>query len=91
MFYIGCPLWGYKEWLGNFMPAHTPAGDFLRVYSRKLTAVEGNTVFAEFPHLDQMELHGLPSTVNSAEISQGSFQKASCSKRFNTREGTPTV
>jgi uncharacterized protein YecE (DUF72 family) len=49
MFYIGCPLWGYKEWLGNFMPAHTPAGDFLRIYSRKLTAVEGNTVFYALP------------------------------------------
>lgn len=49
MFYIGCPMWGYKEWLGNFMPAHTPASDFLRVYSRRLTAVEGNTVFYALP------------------------------------------
>ena len=49
MFYIGCPLWGYKEWLGNFMPAHTPASDFLHVYSRRLTAVEGNTIFYATP------------------------------------------
>ena len=49
MFYIGCPLWSYKEWVGNFIPAHTPAGDFLRIYSRKLTAVEGNTVFYALP------------------------------------------
>lgn len=49
MFYIGCPLWGYKEWLGNFIPANTPASDFLRIYSRRLTAVEGNTVFYALP------------------------------------------
>ncbi len=49
MFYIGCPMWGYKEWVGNFFPAHTPSGDFLRLYSRKLTAVEGNTVFYALP------------------------------------------
>ena len=49
MFYIGCPLWGYKEWLGNFMPVHTPASDFLHIYSRRLTAVEGNTVFYALP------------------------------------------
>lgn len=49
MFYIGCPLWGYKEWVGNFFPARTPASDFLRLYSRKLTAVEGNTIFYALP------------------------------------------
>ena len=49
MFYIGCPLWSYKEWAGNFLPAHTPASDFLRLYSRRLTAVEGNTVFYALP------------------------------------------
>ncbi|HLX55905.1 MAG TPA: DUF72 domain-containing protein [Ktedonobacteraceae bacterium] len=49
MFYIGCPLWGYKEWGGNFFPAHTPASDFLRLYSRRLSAVEGNTVFYALP------------------------------------------
>lgn len=49
MFYIGCPMWGYKEWLGNFFPPHTPPSDFLRLYSRRLTAVEGNTVFYALP------------------------------------------
>lgn len=49
MFYIGCPMWGYKEWVGNFFPAHTPARDFLRLYSRRLTAVEGNTIFYALP------------------------------------------
>ncbi len=43
MLYIGSPAWGYKEWVGNFFPARTPASDFLRLYSRRLNCVEGNT------------------------------------------------
>jgi len=54
VFYIGCPMWGYKEWVGNFFPPHTPPGEFLHLYSSRLTAVEGNTVFTEFPYLDHM-------------------------------------
>jgi uncharacterized protein YecE (DUF72 family) len=49
MFFIGCPMWGYKEWVGNFFPAHTPASDFLRLYSKKLNTVEGNTIFYALP------------------------------------------
>jgi uncharacterized protein YecE (DUF72 family) len=41
MFYIGCPMWGYKEWVGSFFPPHTTSSDFLRIYSRQLTTVEG--------------------------------------------------
>jgi uncharacterized protein YecE (DUF72 family) len=49
VFFTGCPMWGYKEWVGSFFPAHTPASDFLRLYSRRLTTVEGNTVFYALP------------------------------------------
>jgi uncharacterized protein YecE (DUF72 family) len=49
VFYIGCPMWGYKEWVGNFFPSHTPPGDFLRLYSQRLTTVEGNTTFYALP------------------------------------------
>src|SRR5579864_343901 len=42
-------MWGYKEWVGNFFPAHTPASEFLRLYSRRLTTVEGNTTFYATP------------------------------------------
>jgi len=48
-FYLGCPIWSYKEWVGSFFPPRTPASDFLRMYSRKLTTVEGNTVFYSLP------------------------------------------
>jgi uncharacterized protein YecE (DUF72 family) len=49
VFFIGCPMWSYKEWVGNFFPAHTQASDFLRLYSRRLNTVEGNTVFYALP------------------------------------------
>ena len=49
MFYIGCPMWGSKEWVGTLFPPHTPASDFLRLYSQKLTCVEGNTTFYALP------------------------------------------
>ncbi len=49
MLYIGCPMWGYKEWIGNFFPPRTPQGKFLQLYSRKLTTVEGNTTFYAIP------------------------------------------
>lgn len=49
MFFIGCPMWGYKEWVGSFFPARTPASDFLRIYSRQLNTVEGNTIFYALP------------------------------------------
>jgi uncharacterized protein YecE (DUF72 family) len=49
MLYIGCPMWGYKEWAGSFFPPRTQPGDFLRLYSRRLTTVEGNTSFYAVP------------------------------------------
>ncbi|GHO42931.1 DUF72 domain-containing protein [Ktedonospora formicarum] len=48
-FYIGCPMWGYKAWVGDFFPDKTPASQFLHLYSRKLTTVEGNTTFYALP------------------------------------------
>jgi uncharacterized protein YecE (DUF72 family) len=52
MFYIGWPMWGYKEWVGTLFPPHTPASDFLRLYSNKLSTVEGNTTFYALPSQD---------------------------------------
>ncbi len=49
MLYIGCPAWGCKEWVGNFFPPRTPASKFLALYSKQLTAVEGNTTFYAVP------------------------------------------
>lgn len=49
MFYLGCPMWGYKEWVGEFFPPRTPPSEFLRLYSKRLTTVEGNTTFYATP------------------------------------------
>ncbi len=48
-FYLGCPMWGYKEWVGSFFPPRTPPGNFLRIYSKQLNTVEGNTIFYSLP------------------------------------------
>ncbi|HKV57033.1 MAG TPA: DUF72 domain-containing protein [Ktedonobacteraceae bacterium] len=55
MFYIGCPMWGYKEWVGPFFPPRTPQSDFLRLYSRRLSTVEGNTTFYATPSAETVE------------------------------------
>ena len=49
MFYTGCPAWGYKGWVGSLFPERTQASEFLSLYSRKLTTVEGNTTFYATP------------------------------------------
>jgi hypothetical protein len=46
-FHLGCVVWAYKGWIGDLFPAGSAAKDFLRLYSRRLTTVEGNTTFYE--------------------------------------------
>ena len=48
-FYIGCPIWSWKGWVGNFYPEGTKPAEFLREYARRLTTVEGNTTFYAVP------------------------------------------
>jgi uncharacterized protein YecE (DUF72 family) len=63
-FYIGCPIWSWKGWVGNFYPEGTRPSEFLREYTRRLTTVEGNTTFYAVP--SQKTLDGwaeeMPST-----------------------------
>lgn len=49
MLYIGCPIWSFKGWVGNFYPKGTKPADFLREYARRLTTIEGNTTFYAIP------------------------------------------
>ncbi|MBE9210123.1 DUF72 domain-containing protein [Nostoc sp. LEGE 06077] len=49
-FFIGCAVWSYKGWMGEFYPPGTRATDFLHLYSRRLTTVEGNTTFYAVPN-----------------------------------------
>ena len=47
--FIGCPIWSFKGWVGNFYPKGTKPADFLREYARRLTTIEGNTTFYAIP------------------------------------------
>lgn len=49
MFYLGCAIWAYKDWVGELFPPKSKSADFLRLYSRRLTTVEGNTTFYATP------------------------------------------
>jgi len=48
-FWLGVALWGYKDWKGEFFPPKSRVTDFLTLYSRRLTTVEGNTTFYSVP------------------------------------------
>src|SRR5215204_664492 len=47
--YLGCPIWSFKGWVGNFYPKGTKPAEFLREYARRLTTIEGNTTFYAVP------------------------------------------
>ena len=51
-FYLGCPMWGLKTWVGAFFPAGAKQREFLSLYSRRLNTVEGNTTFYAVPSLE---------------------------------------
>lgn len=54
-FYLGCAVWSYKGWIGNFYPPKTQSKNFLRLYSQRLRAVEGNTTFYAVPEATTIE------------------------------------
>lgn len=54
-FYIGCAVWAYKDWLGEFFPPGSKNADFLSLYSRRLTTVEGNTTFYATPKVEVVQ------------------------------------
>lgn len=47
--HVGCPIWSFRGWVGNFYPEKTKASDYLREYARRLNANEGNTTFYAVP------------------------------------------
>ncbi|QYX30334.1 DUF72 domain-containing protein [Sphaerospermopsis torques-reginae] len=49
-FFIGCAVWAYKGWVGELYPPGTRTTDFLHLYSRRFTTVEGNTTFYAVPN-----------------------------------------
>ncbi|AFY86134.1 MULTISPECIES: DUF72 domain-containing protein [Chroococcidiopsis] len=51
-FHLGCAVWSYKGWVGDFYPTGSRVGEFLGLYSQRLTTVEGNTTFYAIPDAD---------------------------------------
>lgn len=48
-FRIGCAIWAYKPWVGDLFPLKSKPSNFLNLYSRRFTCVEGNTTFYSIP------------------------------------------
>jgi uncharacterized protein YecE (DUF72 family) len=49
MLYLGCAVWAYEGWFGNFYPANLSKKESLKAYAQRLTAIEGNTTFYAIP------------------------------------------
>ncbi|MBD1995636.1 DUF72 domain-containing protein [Leptolyngbya sp. FACHB-541] len=54
-FRLGCAIWAYKEWVGDLFPPGSRASEFLQLYSRRFTAVEGNTTFYSVPNAEMVQ------------------------------------
>lgn len=48
-FYLGCAIWAYKGWLGDFYPQGSSASRLLPLYAERLTTVEVNATFYSTP------------------------------------------
>ncbi|MEZ4299647.1 MAG: DUF72 domain-containing protein [Polyangiaceae bacterium] len=51
----GAPAWGRKDWIGRFYPPGTPDKEFLRLYSRKVSAIELNASYYRVPSAETLD------------------------------------
>ena len=54
-FYLGCAVWAYKGWVGDFYPKGSRSTEFLGLYSDRLTTVEVNSTFYVIPDCQTIE------------------------------------
>jgi uncharacterized protein YecE (DUF72 family) len=54
-YYLGCPGWGVKTWVGRLFPTATRPSEFLERYAQVFNSVEGNTTFYALPAPDVVE------------------------------------
>ena len=52
--FLGCAVWAYRGFIGDFYPKGSQSKDFLSLYTQRLTAVEGNTTFYALPPKDTL-------------------------------------
>ncbi len=48
-YYLGCPMWGLADWVGNLYTRRAKPADFLAQYAAVFNTVEGNTTFYSTP------------------------------------------
>lgn len=48
-YYLGCPVWSNKAWVGELFAPNAKHGDFLTQYTSVFNTVEGNTTFYGMP------------------------------------------
>ncbi|MEO8703378.1 MAG: DUF72 domain-containing protein [Kofleriaceae bacterium] len=54
-YYLGCPGWSTKTWVGRLFPPGTRSTAFLARYAEVFNSVEGNTTFYALPELDTVK------------------------------------
>jgi uncharacterized protein YecE (DUF72 family) len=54
-FYLGCAVWAYKGWVGDFYPRGSHSNELLQLYSDRLMAVEVNSTFYVIPDRQTIE------------------------------------
>ena len=54
-YYLGCPVWGYKDWVGKLFSANARPADYLHQYSRIFNSVEGNNTFYGIPKAETVK------------------------------------
>jgi uncharacterized protein YecE (DUF72 family) len=54
-YYLGCPGWGVKTWVGRLFPTATRPTEFLERYAQVFNTVEGNTTFYALPAPETVE------------------------------------
>lgn len=47
--YIGCPVWGEKEWIGLIYPRDAREKDYLKYYARQFNCIELNSTYYRTP------------------------------------------
>lgn len=64
-YYLGCPGWGLKSWVGRLFPPGTKHTDFLARYAEEFNTVEGNTTFYALPTAADAQKPKLPVVVQA--------------------------
>ena len=54
-YFLGCPIWANREWVGEFFSPDARPADFLRQYADVLNTVEGNNTFYGLPKKDTVK------------------------------------